>query len=157
MRSRRYLALLRELRDWHDNPPYVAGLDRTAKDVAIYLKGAEHKVRKRLKRATRLGEEVEDEALHRARKAGKRARYTAELSEPVLGERASATVAQATALQDVLGEHQDSVVATAFLRRLAAKAGTTPGQNGFTFGVLWAQEQQRGHRAREQAREIRPK
>jgi hypothetical protein len=34
-------------------------------------------------------------------------------------------------------------VAAEFLRQTGAAAGTTPGENGFTFGLLWAAEQQR--------------
>lgn len=40
------------------------------------------------------------------------------------------------------GQHQDCIGASAVLRRLGANAGTTPwGENAFTYGVLWAEEQ----------------
>ena len=70
------------------------------------------------------------ELLHRARKAAKRARYAAELVAPAVGKRAEKRVERFRQLQDVLGEHQDSVQAEAILLRLgrstgAAAAGTT--------------------------------
>jgi hypothetical protein len=54
----------------------------------------------------------------------------------------------------VLGDHQDGVVASAALRRLALTAGTTPGENGFTYGVLYAREQQAAESARSLVREL---
>jgi CHAD domain-containing protein len=39
-------------------------------------------------------------------------------------------------VQTVLGDHQDTVVATEALRRMATTAGTTVGENGFTHGML---------------------
>ena len=68
-------------------------------------------------RATKAGGSPED--MHRARKTGKRTRYAAEVA-PV-GEIPD-LVHHATALQDILGEYQDSVVATALLQRLAEDA-----------------------------------
>ncbi len=56
--------------------------------------------------------------------------------------------------QRVLGDHQDGVVASGTLRRLARIAGTTPGENGFTFGLLFAREQQAAEAARQQVREL---
>jgi CHAD domain-containing protein len=51
------------------------------------------------------------------------------------------------ALQDVLGEHQDSVAAQSLLLELAM-AGQASGENGFTFGLLYAQERTRAGDAR---------
>ena len=39
----------------------------------------------------------------------------------------------------MLGEHQDSVVAGT-LRLLGARAGSTPDENGFAFGLLYGLE-----------------
>jgi hypothetical protein len=41
-------------------------------------------------------------------------------------------------IQTVLGELQDTVVARNTLLRLATKAGMTPGEGGFTYGLLYA-------------------
>jgi len=43
------------------------------------------------------------------------------------------------ALQDVLGEHQDSVAARALLLELSVAAHLA-GEDGFTYGLLYAQE-----------------
>ena len=48
----------------------------------------------------------------------------------------------ATALQDRLGECQDGVVASQMLLRLGATAGVRPGENGFTYGLLYARLRQ---------------
>ena len=57
-------------------------------------------------------------------------------------------------IQRVLGDHQDSVVASGALRQFALTAGTTPGENGFTYGLLYGREQQIAEDARTQARKL---
>ena len=74
----------------------------------------------RLRRASeRLPAEPSDEELHRLRIKAKRARYAAELA--ALGGAASAkrAVEALKRVQDVIGEHQDAVVAEERLRALA--------------------------------------
>ncbi len=78
----------------------------------------------------------EDHELHDARKAYKRARYAVEVFEPDEGKDAKQLVKSLTDLQDVLGAHQDSVVARELLHEL--------GQDSFWFGVLWARQEQVG-------------
>ena len=51
-------------------------------------------------------------------------------------------------------DHQDCVVACDVLRRLAITAGTTPGENGFAYGLLYAREQQAADAARTAVREL---
>jgi CHAD domain-containing protein len=141
MRGRRYFALQRELRAWGDDPPIAD--HRPAGDVERFLHKAQRKVRRRLKWAPQAAEP--DVAMHRARKAAKRARYAAELAEPQLGPAAHKVVKWAKKVQTRLGERQDDVVAAEFLLRVGAAAGTTPGENGFTFGILHAREIERAH------------
>jgi CHAD domain-containing protein len=88
-----------------------------------------------------------DIAMHRARKAAKRARYTAELAAPELGGKATKTVARMKQLQNLLGERQDGVVAAELLLRLGRTAGSTADENGFTFGLLFEQERERSRAA----------
>ncbi len=145
LQSERYLALLTELDAWGAAPPFTSEAQRPASKVKKYLARAERKLNKRLRSA-----EGDVEALHRARKAGKRFRYAAELSEPELGKKAAKTVKAAKKLQKLLGEHQDAVVSAAFLRRLGASAGSGEGHNGFTYGILLSQEWQRAERIRRQ-------
>jgi CHAD domain-containing protein len=139
--SPRHLDLLEAVARWQTEPAFAEGVEAPAKEVRTLVQGAGTTMRRRLKQALRAGEE-QGERLHRARKAAKRARYAAELAEPVWS-RAAAQAAAAKQLQTQLGEHQDSVVATAFLRRAGAAAGGRPGRNGFTYGLLLAREQQR--------------
>jgi CHAD domain-containing protein len=141
MRSRRYFALMRELQEWSCAPPVIR-TDKPARTVRRYVDKAERTVAKRLARATRLDEADPDKdvALHSARSAAKRARYIAELSEPALGKAARTSIKRWKKQQERLGELNDGVVAADFFRRL----GEAPGENGFTFGILWAQERARG-------------
>ena len=52
------------------------------------------------------------------------------------------------AVQEVLGEHQDSVVARGELRTLGV-AAQADGENAFTFGLLYGHEQARAAAALE--------
>lgn len=146
--SDRYATLLRTVREYTDRGP--AGADRPAGAVRRWVRRADRQVIKRLQTAA--ADPGHDELMHRARKAAKRARYAAELAQPVLGKAAKRLVTRDKRLQDELGELQDAVVAAAFLRRAGAEIGVRPGENGFTVGVLWQLEQERAQRERERAR-----
>lgn len=146
MRGKRYLALLDELQQWLLTPP-VTGRAGSRKQLARYVTKTGTKYRKRLAAAELLADTdaAKNDAMHSARKAAKRARYTAELSVPALGKAARAARKRAKAVQARLGDRQDAVIATGFLRRMGATAGTRPGENGFTYGVLLGRELERGH------------
>jgi CHAD domain-containing protein len=93
----------------------------------------------------RLAEDDGDEALHTARIHTKRSRYGSEAVAPVFGKKARAFAEAAATLQDVLGEHQDAVVAGAWLRETAAAEpdlAFVAGQLD-AFEVLAAQEARR--------------
>ena len=85
-----------------------------------------------------------DEHLHAARIRAKRMRYASEAVAPVFGKRARAFAEAAAAVQDVLGEHQDAVVAGAWLREAAVS-----GSDAFVAGELATIEAQAAARARE--------
>ena len=87
-----------------------------------------------------------DEELHRVRKLGKRARYAAELAEPLAPGKTARFVKRAKAFQDVTGEHQDAVVAEEKLRELVADAN---GAASFAAGQLTERERARRASARE--------
>jgi CHAD domain-containing protein len=148
MGSQRYLDLLATLQRWRTAPPLSE--PPTLKAVTKRARRAERKADRRLAEAVGADD---DELLHRARKAAKRARYAAELREP-LNKRAKETAKHYKQFQRVLGDHQDGVVASATLIRLARAAGTTPGENGFAFGLLYAREQQAAEDARNRVREL---
>lgn len=137
MGGARYLTLLEALDTLVAAPPLTAAAAGPARAV---LPGLLRRSWKRLDhRAARAVASADDRDLHDARKAAKRARYTAEAVEPVLGRRAGRLGEQAKEVQTVLGEHQDSVVARTLLRRLA-----TTERQAFTYGLLYAGERRRG-------------
>ncbi len=116
--SDRYLALLDRLE--HVSEPPGSGRETPLRDVW----GAEW--RRARKAFARLDERSGDARLHDARIRVKRARYAAELAAHELGKRGTRFVEAAKELQDVLGEHQDAVVADERIRAWAAgRSGTT--------------------------------
>jgi CHAD domain-containing protein len=80
------------------------------------------------------------------RKKAKRLRYSAESAVPVYGRQARALATRAQKIQQVLGEHQDAVVAQHTLREYGIQAHLG-GENAFTFGRLHAREQARAVKA----------
>ena len=80
-----------------------------------------------------------DTAIHEARKAAKRARYAAAAALPALGGQASRQAAQAKDLQELLGDHHDSVVTRTVLRGLADQARSA-GEDTFTYGVMYERQ-----------------
>src|SRR5262249_39477746 len=78
----------------------------------------------------------EDAELHEARKAYKQARYAVEGFAGEAGKPGKQLVSSLTDLQDVLGAHQDSVVARELLHEL--------GPDSFWFGVLYGRQEQVG-------------
>jgi CHAD domain-containing protein len=109
LRSGGYLALL------DDTSAAIDGLRPTGAKVSLDALAA-NAFGKLQKTVRALPAEPGDEELHAVRKAGKQARYAAELA----GKKK--VVKRAKVLQDVLGEHQDAVVAADRLRELAMKA-----------------------------------
>ncbi|HET8916030.1 MAG TPA: CHAD domain-containing protein, partial [Propionibacteriaceae bacterium] len=106
------------------------------------IKRAKRKARKRLTIAVaaRRADEPSNELFHGARKASKRHRYAVEAAQPLWGARADKIISQRKDLQDLLGDHQDSIVSAAFLRELGGRLGVRSGQNGFSYGILYARE-----------------
>jgi CHAD domain-containing protein len=86
-----------------------------------------------------------DEDLHEARIRAKRVRYAAETLIPVFGKDARRFAERAEALQTVLGEHQDAVMAVGWLRT-QARGMTTP--TAFVAGELAGIERRRQNEAR---------
>ena len=80
---------------------------------------------RRLKRAARaLRKHSPDPQWHAVRIRAKQCRYAAEAVAPVYGPQARRFAASVAAVQDILGDHQDTVVAEAWLRN--AGAGVSP-------------------------------
>jgi CHAD domain-containing protein len=82
---------------------------------------------KKLRKAVKaLTKKPNDNDLHAVRIRVKRARYAAELAQPIVGEPAERFVARTKKLQDILGEYQDAVVAEERLRTLVAEDRRSP-------------------------------
>ena len=156
MNSKRYFGLLAESARWVTDPPLTTLAAQKPAKLRAAVRAADRKVIKHL--ATGLGGNGDDVELHRARKAGKRARYAAELTRNVLGKKkAKNSIRRYQDLQDILGEHQDAVVAADLLRRIAAGTPAHPDENGFTYGLLYARELGRADHSRRLARNWDPK
>jgi CHAD domain-containing protein len=137
MRDERYRTLIADLARWREEPAFTPEAAGPPGLLADYVAAAERKLAKRMQRAA--GNHTPDEQLHQARKAGKRARYAAEAAAPALGKNASKIAKRASRLQTLLGEHQDAVVATELLRRIADQVADE-GKNAFTYGILVADQ-----------------
>ncbi|GHF54918.1 hypothetical protein GCM10018790_36090 [Kitasatospora xanthocidica] len=98
----------------------------------------------RVRVALAAGPEDRDHALHEARKAAKRARYTGETATPVAGGPAERYAARMKAVQEVLGEHQDAVVAAATLAAQPVAAAEP-----FGYGALYGRQLAAEQAARE--------
>ena len=102
---------------------------------------------RRLRDAVRaLPDEPRDTELHNLRILVKRARYAAEAVDPAFGKPARAFARALTGVQDVLGEHQDAVLASEWLRRNAAPLEEAV---GFAAGQLAMLEHADARRARD--------
>jgi CHAD domain-containing protein len=131
--SDEYRALLARLRL---PPRLAAGIE------SVPLRRIARKEFARLgKHVGRLGERPGEQALHELRITLKRARYAAELSAPV-GKRGRRFFADAKALQDLLGEYQDAVVAEQRLRAATVVDAAT----GAAFVAGRLAERQRARR-----------
>ncbi|GAA3153742.1 CHAD domain-containing protein [Nonomuraea roseoviolacea] len=97
--------------------------------------------------------EGHETAMHDVRKAAKRARYTAEALQDVLGPGAERLGKLAEGVQDALGEHQDAVVAQQTLAE-EARAAREAGEDTLTYGVLIGLERARADRALEDFPEV---
>jgi CHAD domain-containing protein len=138
MSSDRYLVLLERLVDATRDVPAV-------RDVDLHLDGdhdGDHefddlddldleafvaKPWKKLRRAVRdLDDDPADDALHQVRIRAKRVRYAAEAVAPAIGRDAKRFAKRVTEVQDILGEHQDAVVAEQWLREQLRPDSTGP-------------------------------
>lgn len=142
--SRRYLALLDALDGVLTDPPLREAAGKKPGKVLVEAVRKDFgKVSALVEQALELEPGTErDTAMHEARKKTKRTRYAAEAATPALGRSAKALTKSMKALQNLLGEHQDSVMARQTLRELSAVAHAA-GESAFTYGVLYAREEQR--------------
>ena len=140
MRSERYFRLLDALDGLvAAEPPSTAGEE----PVHVTIDSAYKRVRKAAKNAAGAAEADRDEALHRIRKGAKRLRYTAAATG------ADEVSDRAKSIQSLLGDHQDSVVSRTHLSQ-QAEAADAAGEDTFTYGLLYAQEDDLARTSRQQ-------
>jgi CHAD domain-containing protein len=147
----------RDLQQSLDHLVMTPPLSRWARRPAT--KALPRQVARSWKRARRLhrrivtqpGPQPRDEQWHQLRKAARRARYAAEVAEPVAGRPARTFATRMKAIQSALGAHQDTVVVRTRLRELGV-AAHLDGENGFTYGRLHALEQARAEHTLRQLR-----
>jgi CHAD domain-containing protein len=134
----RYITLLETLVQFASRAPLVLSVvgPSTARRIGVKLaRKAWKRVRKQVDGR---GPDPQDAALHELRKRVKRARYAAELVDPLVHGDASDFALELADLQDVLGKLQDSVVADHWLRsRLTSKVAS---REAFAAGALDALE-----------------
>lgn len=144
MRSQRYFRLLDALEELV-NAEQPESADAAKSSVSI--DAAYKRVRKAAKTAAAADSDAEasaeekDEALHRIRKGAKRLRYTAAATG------ADKVSDRAKTIQTLLGDHQDSVVSKAHLST-QADAAHAAGEDTFTYGLLYQQEDDLAQRSR---------
>jgi CHAD domain-containing protein len=145
----RYFRLLDALDDLVAHPPLTALAGKRARKQVPDLVG---RVARRVDRAAQAVSDdgtgqTRNAGLHEVRKCAKRARYAAESAVPVAGQDATRLADRMESLQEVLGEHQDSVAAQALLLKLMMAAERS-GSYERVFGQLYAEESGRAHDAR---------
>jgi CHAD domain-containing protein len=137
MSDPRYFQLLDSLAAAERAPagPGIASLQQIAADAFTRARKA--------KKA--LPPDPGDDELHAVRIEVKRARYAAELAEPVLGKAGARLLRRAKVVQDVIGEHQDACVAEDRIRELAVSGGASA---ALAAGRLIERQQARKQAAR---------
>ncbi|MCU7821349.1 CHAD domain-containing protein [Kitasatospora sp. DSM 101779] len=124
-------ALLAALRGLVAEPHFTARADRPApRELARVARRQQRRTARRIEAARGAAPgEATATALHEARKAAKRARYAGEPAGPA----ADRFTRRMRDLQDLLGTHQDAVLAGRTLHGLAA----ADPQHAFAYGVLY--------------------
>jgi CHAD domain-containing protein len=151
-RGARYGALLRRLAGLVTAGAGVNGHPVRQKEVAL-LDVVVKPHRKLAKAARALGDEPADDELHALRIQGKRLRYAAELVAPIGGKPVRRLIRATREFQDVLGDHQDTVVAEAEVRRLLDEQPEPDVELVFVAGRLVEREQARRAACRARWRE----
>jgi CHAD domain-containing protein len=151
--SQRYFALLDALDRLTGQPASGPEAGRPAgKVLPAQVRRVHQRAARRMRRAWHAPPgPARDVALHRARKAAKRARYAGEAVAPVAGKRARKYAKRMKRVQSVLGEHQDAVIAAQAVRQLGMSAHLG-GENAFSYGLLYERESHRREHLQAQAR-----
>ena len=146
--SPRYLRLLDRLDEMIASPPDV--------ETEVSLRDLGARAFRSLRRAVdALPDAPSDEDLHAVRIKAKRARYATELATSEVGRPAERLGGRLKKLQEILGAHQDAVVAEVRLRELAGEASEP--RTGLVAGLLVERQRARRLAARAAFEERWPK
>lgn len=140
LRSPRYMTLIATLVQATHRIPVVASDATLGRIAARQFK----KLRKAMNTIARTPTNAE---LHRMRILTKRARYAAELAQTSAGKPAVRFTEQARKFQDLLGAHQDAVLAEDYVRALVAR--TKGVRMAFVAGRMVERQRQRREDARD--------
>ena len=153
--SDRYFSLLDDLDRMLAEPPFTAEAARPAADVLpAAARRARRQAERRMHRAWNApAGQRRNEALHRARKSVRRARYAAEAMTPAIGGTAAGFAKRMKRVQSVLGEQHDAVIAAGAARDLGISAHLA-GENAFSYGLLCARSTCEVERLQAQARHV---
>jgi CHAD domain-containing protein len=134
LNSARYFELIRRLRQAAHDPSIV--------DTAVTLRElAEREFKKLRKAIRRIGPSPNHAVLHAIRIKTKRARYAAELAVWSVGKPAVRFMKQARAVQDLLGNYQDSFTAETYIRAFLKQSASV--RAGFVAGRMVERQRQR--------------
>ncbi len=153
VRDPRYLAMLDALVVASGDPPTTAAAAGPA--AAVLPRLVAHAWQSLAKQVARLGPKAPDEQWHRARIQAKRARYAVDAVAEVFGDPARELATGLARITDVLGEHQDAVVAAETCRELAASP-RVGGRTGFALGRLHAGQRAAAQSARQELVRVWP-
>jgi CHAD domain-containing protein len=141
MHETRYVELLDELVGAAADPRFSPEADQPAANVLPKL--VERPWKKLRKAVDSLPDDAADDALHKIRIKAKRCRYAAEAIAPVFGKPVVRFAKRVEALQTVLGELHDAVVAEKRLRQIKGET------HAFVAGGLAAIEAQAANKVRD--------
>jgi CHAD domain-containing protein len=141
MKSARYVGFVSKLGDTAEAPAIV-NLEYTLTDAAA------RQFRKLRKTVRKLNGSISNAELHRIRIKTKRARYAAELAQEGDSKAIGRFIKAATRFQDLLGVHQDAVLAERYVEAFLKYQGRR--QAAFTAGLLAARANQRREEVREE-------
>jgi CHAD domain-containing protein len=139
LKSARYLDLIRRLQQAPQDPTAVEST-KTLHDLA---KQEFTKLRNVIRQA---GHAPNNANTHKIRIKTKRARYAAELAEPMVGKPATRFISKARVVQDVLGMHQDAIQAEAYIRTFLKQSAST--RAAFVAGRMVERQRQRREKAK---------
>jgi CHAD domain-containing protein len=148
MESPRYERLVSTFSTLLQRGPLRRSPDADKPAVAVAPDLVTERYRKVRKLGDSIGPDSPAEEYHRLRIRGKRLRYALEFFTEVYGKPVRSVIRPLVAMQDVLGQHQDAVVAQQHLRELAEQETELPPTAIFAMGGI-------AHRYAGQAAELR--